>query len=52
MREDIPGVELLLALEIIDVNTCNVVPNVMVDFWHCSNIGKFAMGWEIELVCE
>lgn len=39
MREDIDGVELLLALEIIDVNTCKVVPNVMIDFWHCSNVG-------------
>ncbi|KAF8423010.1 Intradiol ring-cleavage dioxygenase [Tirmania nivea] len=42
MREDIDGVELLLALEIIDVNTCKVVPNVMIDFWHCSNIGKYS----------
>lgn len=42
MREDIDGVELLLALEIIDVNTCKVVPNVMVDFWHASNNGVYS----------
>lgn len=42
MREKIEGVELLVALEIIDVKTCKVVPNVMVDFWHCSNIGKYS----------
>ncbi|RPB29052.1 aromatic compound dioxygenase [Terfezia boudieri ATCC MYA-4762] len=42
MREDIDGVELLLALEIIDVNTCKVVPNVMIDFWHCSNLGQYS----------
>lgn len=40
MRETISGVELLLALEFIDVKTCEPIPNAMVDFWHCSNVGK------------
>jgi len=42
MREDVPGVELLLALEVIDVNTCKPLPKVMFDIWHCSNVGKYS----------
>ncbi|KAF8471107.1 Intradiol ring-cleavage dioxygenase [Kalaharituber pfeilii] len=47
IREDIPGIELLLALEIVDVNTCEVVPNVMVDFWHCTSLGVYS-AFEVE----
>ena len=41
IREDIPGVELLIALEVIDIKTCEPVPDVMVDFWHCTNDGEY-----------
>ncbi|KAI5792552.1 Intradiol ring-cleavage dioxygenase, partial [Peziza echinospora] len=42
IREDREGVEFLVALQIIDVNTCETVPGVMVDFWHCDAAGTYS----------
>ncbi|KAJ1564712.1 hypothetical protein HK096_006641 [Nowakowskiella sp. JEL0078] len=42
MRETQPGVELLLDLQFIDLNTCKVIPNAMIEFWHCNYIGVYS----------
>ena len=31
-----PGVPLYLDVQMIDTNTCEPVPNIYLDFWHCN----------------
>lgn len=38
MREDQAGIPLYLDIGVLDVNTCEPAPNVMVDMWHCMNL--------------
>lgn len=40
--EDQVGVELILDIQVIDVNTCNPVVNTMIDFWHCNSTGVYS----------
>ena len=40
IRENEPGIKTLVQMQVIDVATCNVVPQVTVDFWHCNTTGK------------
>lgn len=35
MREDQAGIPLYLDIGVLDVNTCEPAPNVLVDMWHC-----------------
>lgn len=42
VRESQPGVDLYAELQIIDVNTCEPVENLYVDFWHCNTTGVYA----------
>ena len=35
MSEDQPGVPLLLDIGVIDTNTCEPAPNILLDLWHC-----------------
>ena len=32
----------MLQITIVDVNTCNVVPNAAVDLWHCDATGLYS----------
>jgi protocatechuate 3,4-dioxygenase beta subunit len=34
-------------MEVVDVNTCKVVPNAYVDFWHCNSTGVYS-GFAVE----
>lgn len=36
------GVPLTMDIQIIDVNTCEAVPNVYIDFWHCNSTGVYS----------
>ncbi|KAF8253982.1 aromatic compound dioxygenase [Wilcoxina mikolae CBS 423.85] len=53
IRKDIsegqPGIDLFLDFQFIDTKTCNPVPNVMVDIWHCnaSSTGSYS-GFKVE----
>ncbi|RPA94799.1 aromatic compound dioxygenase [Choiromyces venosus 120613-1] len=40
-REGERGVELLLDLQFVNVNTCEVVPNAYIDAWHANSTGKY-----------
>nr|ANH20401.1 catechol dioxygenase 4 [Endoconidiophora polonica] len=46
VREDISetqeGVELLMDYQVIDVETCDPVPNVYVEIWHCNSTGVYS----------
>lgn len=46
MREDVTesqdGVPLTLDIQIIDVNTCEPVSDIMLDFWHCNSTGIYS----------
>lgn len=46
VRHDIsetqPGVKLLIDYQIIDVDTCDPVPNVFVEIWHCNATGVYS----------
>ncbi|KAK3307551.1 Intradiol ring-cleavage dioxygenase-like protein [Chaetomium strumarium] len=39
--EDQPGVPLLLDYQVIDVATCEPVPNVYLEMWHCNATGVY-----------
>lgn len=51
IREDISeggaGIPLLMDFQFIDVNTCNPVPQAMIDIWHCNSTGVYS-GYEVE----
>lgn len=46
VRKDVtdgePGIPLTVDIQIIDINTCNPIPNVMLDFWHCNSTGVYS----------
>lgn len=41
IRENIvesePGVPLYMDIQLIDTNTCNPLPNIYMDIWHCNS---------------
>lgn len=42
VREDQDGVDLYVDVELIDVNTCEPVPNLYMDFWHANATGVYS----------
>ena len=42
MRESQKGVDLILDTQVIDVDTCEPVPNVHVEIWHCNSTGVYS----------
>lgn len=42
MVEDQAGVPLYLDIQLIDVNTCEPVPEIYTDFWHCNATGVYS----------
>ncbi|KAG9948871.1 aromatic compound dioxygenase, partial [Aureobasidium melanogenum] len=42
VTEEQEGVPLTLDIQVIDVNTCEPVPDVYVDFWHCNATGVYS----------
>ena len=42
VRENQTGVDLILDVQILDVDTCEPVANVMTDLWHCNATGVYA----------
>ncbi|KAL7275759.1 hypothetical protein RUND412_001286 [Rhizina undulata] len=42
LREDQYGIELLLDVQLIDVNTCEPVVAQYVDLWHCNSTGVYS----------
>ncbi|KAL5340967.1 Intradiol ring-cleavage dioxygenase [Aspergillus crustosus] len=40
--EDQEGVPLYLDIQVIDANTCEPVPDVYLDFWHCNSTGVYS----------
>jgi protocatechuate 3,4-dioxygenase beta subunit len=42
VREDQEGIDLLVDVQVFDVATCTVLPNVMVDFWSCNSTGVYS----------
>ncbi|KEQ62636.1 aromatic compound dioxygenase [Aureobasidium melanogenum CBS 110374] len=42
ITEDQEGIPLTLEIQVIDVNTCEPVPDVYIDFWHCNATGVYS----------
>ncbi|PSN70800.1 protocatechuate 3 [Corynespora cassiicola Philippines] len=42
MREDQPGVPLYLDIGVLDTNSCEPAPNVLIDMWHCNATGSYS----------
>ncbi|OAR00259.1 hypothetical protein LLEC1_01656 [Akanthomyces lecanii] len=46
LRKDVtdsePGIEITLDYQVIDVDTCEPVPNVYVEIWHCNSTGVYS----------
>ncbi|KAJ2993560.1 hypothetical protein NUW58_g1801 [Xylaria curta] len=42
MSEKQPGVPLWLDIGVLDVNTCEPLPNVLVNLWHCNATGSYS----------
>ncbi|TMW57584.1 hypothetical protein Poli38472_003509 [Pythium oligandrum] len=42
IREEQAGVDLYTELQFIDVNTCEPVANLYIDFWHCNSTGVYS----------
>ncbi|KAJ4410316.1 hypothetical protein N0V82_009263 [Gnomoniopsis sp. IMI 355080] len=42
MSEDQPGVPLTLDVGVLDMATCEPLPNVMLNFWHCNATGSYS----------
>ncbi|ATY66909.1 extracellular dioxygenase [Cordyceps militaris] len=46
LRKDVtesePGVEITLDYQVIDVDTCEPVPDVYVEIWHCNSTGVYS----------
>ncbi|KAJ6113395.1 hypothetical protein N7523_006712 [Penicillium sp. IBT 18751x] len=40
--EDQEGVPLYMDIQLIDTNTCNPLPNVYMDIWHCNATGVYS----------
>ncbi|KAF5362875.1 hypothetical protein D9758_007015 [Tetrapyrgos nigripes] len=42
LREDQEGVDIYVDVQLIDVSTCEPVPNVYIDFWHANATGVYS----------
>lgn len=42
MTEDQPGVPFWLDVGVLDMATCEPLPNVLLDFWHCNATGSYS----------
>jgi protocatechuate 3,4-dioxygenase beta subunit len=42
MVEDQSGVPLWLDIGVLDMATCEPLPNVLLDFWHCNATGSYS----------
>lgn len=42
VRESQTGIDLLLDVQVLDVTTCEPVPNVMIDLWHANATGVYS----------
>ncbi|KAI5864908.1 Intradiol ring-cleavage dioxygenase [Durotheca rogersii] len=42
ITDDEPGVPLHLDLQFIDLNTCQAVPKMLIDAWHCNATGVYS----------
>jgi protocatechuate 3,4-dioxygenase beta subunit len=42
ITEDQEGIDLLLDTQVIDVNTCDPVPDAMIEIWHCNSTGVYS----------
>ncbi|KAF2127269.1 extracellular dioxygenase, partial [Dothidotthia symphoricarpi CBS 119687] len=42
MSEDQEGVPLTLNIQLIDVNTCEPVPSIYLELWHCNSTGVYS----------
>ncbi|GLA22388.1 hypothetical protein AnigIFM63604_004223 [Aspergillus niger] len=42
MTEDQPGVPLWLDVGVLDMATCEPLPNALLDFWHCNATGSYS----------
>ncbi|KAI5803943.1 Intradiol ring-cleavage dioxygenase, partial [Geopyxis carbonaria] len=51
IREGQDGIDLLLDLQFVDVNTCEPVPRAMIDVWHCNTTGSYS-GFEVEQTAD
>jgi protocatechuate 3,4-dioxygenase beta subunit len=40
--EDQEGVDIVLDFQVIDANTCEPVPNVYLEMWHCNSTGVYS----------
>lgn len=42
MSEGQAGVPLWMDIGVINVNTCEPLPNVLLNFWHCNATGSYS----------
>ncbi|KAF5362879.1 hypothetical protein D9758_007019 [Tetrapyrgos nigripes] len=42
LREDQEGVDIYVDVQLIDVSTCEPVPDVYIDFWHANSTGVYS----------
>ncbi|KAJ7119740.1 aromatic compound dioxygenase [Mycena epipterygia] len=42
IREDLEGVDTYVDVQLIDINTCEPVPYVYMDFWHANSTGVYS----------
>ncbi|KAE8380974.1 Intradiol ring-cleavage dioxygenase [Aspergillus bertholletiae] len=42
MTEDQPGVPLWLDIGVLDMETCEPLPNILLDLWHCNATGYYS----------
>jgi len=42
IREDQDGIDLILDTQVIDVATCEPVPDAMIEIWHCNSTGVYS----------
>ncbi|KZM27470.1 uncharacterized protein EKO05_0007595 [Ascochyta rabiei] len=42
MREDQAGIPLYLDIGVLDTNTCEPAPDVLLDLWHCNATGSYS----------
>lgn len=42
ITDDQPGVPLILDYQVIDVNTCDPIPNIHLELWHCNATGVYS----------
>jgi len=42
MREDQPGIDMYIDVQVIDVSSCEPVTNMYVDFWHANATGVYS----------